>query len=196
MGQSAREKLVQAAQSLFLAKGFPATTVDELCAAAGVSKGSFYHCFDTKDELGVAALETFYHEHMRRLAQGPYRAMRDPLQRAFGYLDHAEAVAQELWSRGCLLGGFAIELGESNPRMRATVSSLLKQSAAVLAQLFAPVAEGAAARGDAPGAAELAEHFIIVVEGSVVLAKAHDDWRFVPAGIRTFKRYLQSLIDR
>lgn len=195
MRQPAKQKLVQSAQSMLLAKGFPSTTVDEVCAAAAVSKGSFYHYFKTKDDLGITALEAFYNAHMQRLAQGPYRAIRDPLQRALAYLDHAETVAKELWSGGCLLGSFAIELGESNPRIRATVSNLFKQSAAVLARLFTPVAEQAARRGSAPSAAELAEHFIIVVEGSVVLAKAHDDWRVVPQAIRTFKRYLQSLIE-
>ncbi len=177
-----------------LSRGFPATTVDEICAAAGVSKGSFYHFFQTKDDIGVAALEGFYAEHMRRLADGPYRGIRDPLERVFGYLNHAEAVAKELWGHGCLLGSFALELGDSHPAMRAKVSVLLGQSAAVLARLFAPVCEKAAGRPGAPKPAELADHFIAMIEGCVVLARAHDDWRRVPAGIRSFKRYLQGLV--
>ncbi len=45
---SARIKLLEAARTLIRTKGFAATTVDDLCAAAGVTKGAFFHHFDSK----------------------------------------------------------------------------------------------------------------------------------------------------
>jgi TetR/AcrR family transcriptional repressor of nem operon len=53
----ARPKLLDAALSVIRTKGYSATSVDELCAAAGVTKGAFFHYFKSKDELGVAAEE-------------------------------------------------------------------------------------------------------------------------------------------
>ena len=53
----ARTKLLEAALSVIRTKGYSATSVDELCAAAGVTKGAFFHHFKSKDELGVAAAD-------------------------------------------------------------------------------------------------------------------------------------------
>ena len=53
--QSARERLLLAAFGLIRSKGFNATSVDDLCAAAGVTKGAFFHHFPSKEALGAAA---------------------------------------------------------------------------------------------------------------------------------------------
>src|SRR5580698_7393668 len=51
----AREKLLDAAFAVIREKGYAAATVDELCARAGVAKGSFFHHFKEKEALAVAA---------------------------------------------------------------------------------------------------------------------------------------------
>ena len=51
----ARVALLDAALSEILARGYSATTVDDLCRAAGVTKGAFFHHFDSKEALAVAA---------------------------------------------------------------------------------------------------------------------------------------------
>ena len=55
----ARSKLLDAAISVIREKGYAATSVDELCARAGVTKGAFFHHFPTKDSLAVAAAKAF-----------------------------------------------------------------------------------------------------------------------------------------
>ena len=45
----ARTRLLEAARDRIRAQGFAATTVDALCAAAGVSTGSFFHYVDSND---------------------------------------------------------------------------------------------------------------------------------------------------
>src|SRR5689334_24216214 len=55
-----KEKLLDAAQQLMLSKGFPATTVDEICDTAGFTKGSFFHYFESKEQLGKEVLNRFY----------------------------------------------------------------------------------------------------------------------------------------
>jgi TetR/AcrR family transcriptional repressor of nem operon len=52
----ARNKLIEAAFSIIRQKGYAATSVDELCARAGVTKGAFFHHFPSKDSLAVAAV--------------------------------------------------------------------------------------------------------------------------------------------
>lgn len=56
-----RNRIVAAAQDLFLAKGFDGTSVAEVCRAAGVSNGALFHQFPTKEALGFAV-----YSHVRR----------------------------------------------------------------------------------------------------------------------------------
>ena len=63
-----REKLVRAAEKLMLRDGYSATRVDDVLRKAGLSKGSFYHFFDSKEALGLAALEHYYADRVSRLA--------------------------------------------------------------------------------------------------------------------------------
>src|SRR3546814_5742043 len=54
---NARGKLVAAAHRTVRRKGYAATSVDEICVAAGVTKGAFFHHFVSKEALAVAAAE-------------------------------------------------------------------------------------------------------------------------------------------
>ncbi len=56
---SSRERLLDAAVDEIRRRGYADTSVDQLCATAGVTKGAFFHHFRTKDALGVAAARRF-----------------------------------------------------------------------------------------------------------------------------------------
>jgi TetR/AcrR family transcriptional repressor of nem operon len=186
----AKEKLVDAARQLMLSKGYAATTVDEICEEAGLSKGSFYHFFSTKEEIGLAALESFHQRGQKRLSEGPFTSVVDPVERVFSFIDHTESVSKDLWSEGCLLGTFAVDLAETNPAIRKRVSELFDKSIGNMAKVFEPIASK---KKNGPTAQELAEHFISLLEGAIVLGKAYNDVKRIPESIQEFKRYLQIL---
>src|SRR3546814_14229633 len=52
---NARIRLLDVALRVIREKGYHATTVDELCAAAGVTKGAFFHHFKSKEDVAVQA---------------------------------------------------------------------------------------------------------------------------------------------
>ncbi|NJL31801.1 MAG: TetR/AcrR family transcriptional regulator, partial [Phycisphaerales bacterium] len=54
-----RQKLVDAALYIIRLKGYSATTVDDICNKAGLTKGSFFHHFASKQDLAVAAATYF-----------------------------------------------------------------------------------------------------------------------------------------
>ncbi|MGO4376156.1 TetR/AcrR family transcriptional regulator, partial [Paenibacillus sp. MCAF20] len=54
-----KNKLLNASLQLMLSKGYYATTVDEICAEASVTKGSFFHYFKNKEDIGKATLDHF-----------------------------------------------------------------------------------------------------------------------------------------
>src|SRR5688500_10454803 len=113
-------KLLDAAMHVIRAKGYAATTVDELCHEAGVTKGSFFHHFRSKDELAVAAVE-----HFSAMAEGlfdgaPYHAAEDPLDRLLGYVDFRAAILTgDLPDFTCLMGTLVQETYDTHPTIRA-----------------------------------------------------------------------------
>lgn len=180
-----REKLVRTAEKLMLRDGYSATRVDDVIGKAGLSKGSFYHCFDSKEALGLAALERYYADRVKRLAVGSYATETDPLRRANGFLDHASNVAEDVWSAGCLLANLATDAAGSS---RAIAGALRKRTSdlrAVLADLLGPFSTPDMTAGD------LAEQFLVCIEGSIVLARIYNDPTYLRRGIEQFRRNLK-----
>jgi len=67
-----KDELVDCAQALFFAKGYEATTIADIIARAGLSKGAFYHHFESKEDLLDALTE--------RIARAMIAAARDILE--------------------------------------------------------------------------------------------------------------------
>ena len=189
----AKEKLLEQAQELMLAKGFAATTVDEICRAAGLTKGSFFHYFGSKEELGKEVLDRFCRFQMERLAKNPLLRRRDPLERLYGWVDGAIEMSKTPMARkGCLLGNFAQELSDTHPKLRSQCAQRFSEWADMLKKEFdeAGAKHLPGTRLDTQG---LAEHLIAVLEGSLILAKAKRDMRVVEKNLIHFKRYLKAL---
>ena len=189
-----KRRLLVAAQDLMLANGFGPTSVDAICGAAKLSKGSFYHFFENKEDLALEVLRFSLEDHAVALGSGPFTTTEDAVERALGYVDHLQEQSPILWSKGCLLGSFAMELAEANPRVQAQVSRLFAEITERFVAILEPIARAVRSE-NSPTARELAEHLLSCLEGSIVLAKAHADWRRIPTGIRQFRRYLDLLLE-
>ena len=181
-----KERILAVAKELFLAQGYAATTVDAICEKAQLTKGSFYYSFESKEELGLAVLYWSLRRSTQILASGPHVRTADPAAKAFAFLAHLEKCAPALWNAGCLLGAFATALADANPRMQQAVAGMFQAVADHFAEQLQPlVAEGAGKQ--APLASELAETLLGLIEGSIILAKAHRDPTRVPKAIRGFR---------
>src|SRR6266498_4770262 len=82
-----RQRLLDAARDLMLRDGFTATGVADICAAAGVTKGSFFHYFESKDAIGAAALMSFGADLGAAFATAAFQSDPDPLRRIEGYIE-------------------------------------------------------------------------------------------------------------
>jgi TetR/AcrR family transcriptional repressor of nem operon len=189
-----RERILAAAKELLLARGYAATTVDAICEKAELTKGSFYYSFDSKEDLGLAVLDWSLRRSVGILASGPYVRITDPVEKAFGFLKHLEKCSPDLWSSGCLLGSFALELADTNTRMQQAVAGMFQAVEDNFAEHLQPIA---AERGgkQARAASELADTLLGILEGSIILAKAHRDPTRIPKAIRGFRRSLETFIE-
>jgi TetR/AcrR family transcriptional repressor of nem operon len=177
---------------LALAKGFPAATVDEICEMAGVTKGSFYHHFASKEELGVAALEAYFTDVVATFGAGDWAQIEDPVLRLHAFIAHAaEVCTGEVMRYGCLIGSFALDLAESWPDLRERLSSMFGDLRDVVAGL---VADAARERGRTVDASRFGDQFLAVLEGSIVLAKAHNDPSAPQRGLVLLGEHLDLLL--
>ncbi len=195
MVNESKERLLAGAKELFLARGYAATTVDAICEKAELTKGSFYHFFDSKQDLALTVLDWSIQRSAQVLASGGHSRIGDPLERAFAFLEDLEKFSPELWSGGCLLGTFALELAETNPRMQQAVAQLLQGVTDDFAGKLEPIAAHCPEK-PAPTAAELAEALLGTLEGSIILAKAHRDPNRIPKAIRGFRLSLTGVLSQ
>ena len=89
-----RTKLLDAALMVIRTKGYAGTSVDDLCHAAGVTKGAFFHHFKSKEEMAVAAAAHFGAMAEGLFSQAGYRTLADPLERLLAYVETQPAPYQ------------------------------------------------------------------------------------------------------
>ncbi len=192
-----KRKLVDAGVKLMRVKGFNATSVDEICSAAGVTKGGFFHYFKSKEDLAQTAMSDFREKRISDFANAPFRKLTDPLDRVFARLDYVKS-SQEGASpltRGCLVGMFAQELASMNPEFRNACRESFQQAGkdfekdlAEAKALYAPKAEFEPAK--------LALLYVSLYQGSKMIAKTLDSNEILNNNLNQFRLCLETLFGR
>jgi TetR/AcrR family transcriptional regulator, transcriptional repressor for nem operon len=189
-------KLLDAALHVIRERGYSATTVDDICHAAGVTKGSFFHHFKSKDDLALSAAAYWSEMTEGFFADAPYRRLDDPLQRLLGYVDfRAEILQGELPDYTCLLGTLVQETYATHPDIRAACEKGMSGHIAVLVadieaakRLYAP---------KAPWTAASVGYFIqSVLQGAFIFAKATQGPAVARDSLAHLRRYLKHIFNQ
>jgi TetR/AcrR family transcriptional regulator, transcriptional repressor for nem operon len=185
-------RFLDAALYVIRAKGYSATRVEDICEEAGLTKGSFFHHFDSKEELALAAAAHFAEMADAVFALAPYQKIADPLQRLLGYVDFRIAILQgALPDFTCLLGTMVQETYDTHPDIRAACDTHISAHAAAVAKVIAQAKRRYAP--DAPWSAEsLALHIQAVIQGAFILAKARQGPRVAADCLQHLRRYLET----
>ena len=191
-----RLKILEAATDVVRTKGYAATTVDDLCAAAGVTKGSFFHHFKSKEEMVLEAVAHWDSWTDGIFTAAPYAAAADPRDRLFGYLDfRRELLDHTVPQFTCLMGTLVQETYETHPAVRAACDRGMSSHVAMLTRDI----EAARLRyaPDAAWTAESLGYFIqAVLQGSFIFAKAKQDAAVARGNLAHLRRYLESLLGK
>jgi TetR/AcrR family transcriptional repressor of nem operon len=193
---SSKTKLLDAALTVIRTKGYAATTVDDICHEAGVTKGSFFHHFKSKDELALGAAEHFSEMADGLFSSAPYRAANDPLDRLLGYIDFRAALLKyEIPQYTCLLGTMVQETYLSHPAIRAACDRHMSAHVAQVAKdieeakkLYAPKATWSAE--------SLAFYTQAVLQGSFILAKAKQNSEVAAESIAHLRNHIETLLNK
>src|ERR1700732_3740467 len=189
-------RFLDAAVQVIRAKGYSAMTIDDVCLAAGLTKGSFFHHFKSKEELALAAAGHFAAMADSLFAQAPYRALHDPLERLLGYVDFRRGILQvRLPEFTCLLGTMVQEIFESHPAVREACDTHISAHAAEVAKDIAEAKSRYApdARWSAEG---LGLYTQAVIQGAFILAKAKNGPQAATECLGHLRRYLELLFNQ
>ena len=188
-----KTKLLDASLMVIRSKGYSATTVDDICSAAGVSKGSFFHHFSSKEQLALEAADHFAGMAKELFATAPYARSADPFDRLLGYVDFRNGLlCDDLAFCTCLFGTMVQETYDTHPSIRSACHGHLNDH---IQGLTKDIAQAKLDRvPDAPWSAEsLAAFTQAVLQGAFVLAKAENSPGVAAESLVHLRRYLEML---
>ena len=173
----ARERILTAGAELFGRRSYASIGVAEICAAAGVPKGSFYYFFPSKQALALEVVNehwTWQRGEWERILHAP-----DPVVERLRKLFVATAEMQDAALQGqgavvgCLFGNLALELSAEDDPVRGRLQEIFEEQIDIVeAALAVGVDEGELAVSDLRGSARA---IVAQIEGLVLLAKLYND---------------------
>jgi TetR/AcrR family transcriptional regulator, transcriptional repressor for nem operon len=126
----AKVRLLEAAIDLIWRQSYGSVSVDDICQAAGVKKGSFYHFFKSKTELVRAAIEHHWDVELRPAMDDifrPTRPARERFETLFAYVFEKQVKYQARFGRvlGCPLVSIGSETSGSDPEICQTAAGVM-----------------------------------------------------------------------
>jgi len=191
-----KTKILNAALHVIRAKGYSATRIEDICAAASLTKGSFFHHFDSKEGLALAAADYWIEGSGALFASAPYRDHADPLDRLLAYVDFRKALLSgELPDFTCLAGTMVQEVYDTHPALREACNRSICEHAATLVP---DIEQAKRQHGiEAEWTAEsLALYMQATIQGAFILAKAQHGVAIARQCIDHLRRYLELLFNQ
>ncbi|MGC2638395.1 MAG: TetR family transcriptional regulator [Acidobacteriaceae bacterium] len=191
-----KKRLMAAAFDVIRSKGYTATRVEDICDAAGVTKGSFFYHFKSKEELAFEAANYWSTVTGELFREAPYHAPADPLDRVLAYVDFRKALLQgELPYFTCLVGTMLQEVYGTWPVIRDACAASIRGHAATLEPDIVAAIEKYGVSFPCT-AQSLALHTQAVIQGSFILAKANGGAEVAAESLDHLRRYLELLFGR
>src|SRR6185295_13227287 len=123
-----RSRLLEKGGDLVSSRGFSATGVQEITAAAGVPKGSFYNYFDSKEAFAVALLTDYWEAVVAEFGGILLRGRTSPLSRVTRYFAGlAEFHERRRYAVGCLIGNMALEVTPTSEQVRVKLAAIYRE---------------------------------------------------------------------
>jgi TetR/AcrR family transcriptional repressor of nem operon len=184
MKHSLREDILNAGLRVMFQAGYQGATVRDICAAAGAPHGSFTNHFRSKEAFAREVLDRYFANlqgHVRRALEDRSLTPRRRLER---YLEIISGVlADDKWSRGCLIGDFSLETTTQSALLRERLDAIFEEWRAPFAECIAE----AQAVGEIDAtfdAMDLAEFLLASWEGAILRMKVERG----PAALERFRK--------
>jgi AcrR family transcriptional regulator len=192
MKNPTRDRLVEAARTLFWKHGYASTGIAQILKAADAGSGSLYYFFPTKEDLLLAVLEWYQENLGSAVVQPVFDRVSDPIERIFGILDgYRQGLLATQFQHGCPIGNLALELADSHPAARQLLAVNFTGWRKVIEQCLAEAA------GRLPESLEreaLALFVLTTMEGAVMLARSYQSIEPYDAAVTQLRDYFDRLL--
>jgi len=189
-----KRKLLDAAVALMLRQGYTATTVDQICAEAGLTKGSFFHCFRSKVALGIAAMDHFSCGQGRAFKEAGFDQIDDPVARLHCLFETmADMIKSPQFPCACVVGNLAQEMAQSSPEFRESCDGHFSNFVAMVSALIHE-AKKARTKTIEMDAEALAWMMCSLLQGSLLIARTRRNRGMVLKNLDHFRAYLDTLL--
>jgi TetR/AcrR family transcriptional repressor of nem operon len=169
---SHRERLLKEGLRQFYATGFHGTSVDDLLAAAGAPKGSFYHHFGSKEAFAHAVIEHYLKGQLASLEKFAAREDLNAFQKIRAYFAAMESRFERSgYKVACLVGKFSTELAPSSDDFSALLASAITDWRAGVTKIVAEGHRDGSIRRDMT-TQQQSVLLLSLIQGSLVLALA------------------------
>lgn len=189
--EATRGKLIEATLSLMLKHGFNATTVDDICAEAGVTKGSFFHHFENKDDIGQAAVRA-WGEYGRSVYAKASEKQGGPLEEIHSLFEIMEGLTRQYDPCVCMVGMISQEMAGEHSGFQAACARELSGWTEMMRSRLAAAKEQLkpAADFDPDQVAWLLNS---IWQGSMLVGKARQSQEMIRTNLRLARSYVDSL---
>jgi TetR/AcrR family transcriptional regulator, transcriptional repressor for nem operon len=190
-----KTKLLDATLKVVRTRGYTATRIEDVCTEAGVTKGSFFHHFESKEELALAAAAHWDANVSQLFASAPYHDAADPLDRLIAYVDFRKAIlVGDLPDFTCFAGTIVQEAYRTHPEVSAACGRTISSHAKSLEADIRAAMRKYHMRGDWTSES-LALHIQAVIQGGLILAKATGSAEAAADSLTHLRRYLELLFS-
>ncbi len=170
--QLTRQKIVSHTAVLFNQKGFAGTSMEDITAATGLSKGGLYGHFPNKEAIAVAAFEHAV-QQIRLKASAYTRPHEHPADKLLGVIEfYRQHILSPPIAGGCPILNTATESDDTHQALRACAINALAAWQARITQLLTAGQEQGLIKPEIQ-AVDFAICFIALLEGGIMFAQLH-----------------------
>jgi len=196
-GQQTRENILACAESIILQRGYSGTSIEDIIAEAGITKGGFFYHFDGKSDLAKKLMLRYLEQDkvfFDALLERASDLTEDPLQQLLIFLKlMAEAMADLPGTHpGCLVASFTYESQQFDDELRDLNKQGVLAWRHLFTEQFEKIGEKHRPRGDKP-LEELADMLTTVIEGGIIMSKVLDDPHVLPNQLLQYRNYIRLL---
>lgn len=183
-GKVSQIRIIEAANHLFYTKGYNQTSVSDVAAETGITKGNLHYHFQSKDELLEAVIS-----HRLAMISGnlhqwdrDYPDARDKLKRFVQMVLNEQA---EIVRYGCPMGSLNVELGKTQLSLQAKARTMF--------DLFDEWLQKAFKQLGCKNTKALSRHLLVMAQGAALMSYVYGDAKILKQECKAIESWIDSL---